>query len=122
MNNLGRCYRQGIGTSVDNKKAFELYQKAANLGNVSGINNLGYCYQNGIGTNIDNQKAFELYQIAANLDDVTSQFWLAFMYKIGKGTVRDIDQAIYWYKKPKTRSYNVHIELQNLLIIKEWFM
>ncbi|GBC21940.2 kinase-like domain-containing protein [Rhizophagus irregularis DAOM 181602=DAOM 197198] len=66
---LGKFNHLGIGISVDNQKAFELYQKAADLGNSSGINDLGYCYLNGIGTGIDKKKAFELYQKAAELDN-----------------------------------------------------
>ena len=50
---LGEFNYLGIGTSVDNQKAFELYQKAANLKNVDGMNNLGDCYQHGIGTRIN---------------------------------------------------------------------
>jgi TPR repeat protein len=34
---LGDCYFNGIGTDIDKKKAFELYQKAADLGNSSGF-------------------------------------------------------------------------------------
>src|SRR5436309_8635476 len=48
---LGEFNYLGIGTSINNQKAFELYQKAANLGNTFGISSLGYCYQYGIGTN-----------------------------------------------------------------------
>jgi TPR repeat protein len=33
MTGLGWCYEVGIGTSIDKQKAFELYQKAANLNN-----------------------------------------------------------------------------------------
>src|SRR3954447_15058895 len=34
----------GIGTRIDKKKAFELYQKAANLENIDAIVILGKCY------------------------------------------------------------------------------
>src|SRR5436190_7278040 len=64
---LGEFNQLGIETCVNKRKAFELYQKAANLGYALGMNNLGYCYQEGIGTDVDNKKAFELYQMAADL-------------------------------------------------------
>src|SRR5436190_15838187 len=54
---LGEFNQLGIGISMNYKKAFELYQKATNLGNAIGINNLGYCYRYGIGTLVDFQKA-----------------------------------------------------------------
>ena len=66
---LGEFNDLGIGTSVNKQKAFELYQKAANLGNTFGISSLGYCYQYGIGTNADKQKASELYQRAVDLSE-----------------------------------------------------
>ena len=93
INNLGYCYGNGIGTSIDKQKAFELYQEAANLGNTSGINNLGDCYYSGIGIGMDEQKAFELYQKAANLGLIAAQNNLDFMDEI-----KDANQVIYWYK------------------------
>ncbi|GBC05625.1 hypothetical protein RclHR1_06320003 [Rhizophagus clarus] len=84
---------------IDKKKAFELYQKAADLGNANGIYNLGYCYRYGIGTDIDKKKAFELYQKAANLKSNAAQYILAYMYEYGDGIIKDISKAIYWYEK-----------------------
>src|ERR1043166_4524409 len=56
---LGEFNQLGIGIDVNNKKAFELYREAADLGHAVGTNNLGFCYQEGIGTDIDKEKAFE---------------------------------------------------------------
>ncbi|GBC20659.2 kinase-like domain-containing protein [Rhizophagus irregularis DAOM 181602=DAOM 197198] len=97
---LGAFNHLGIGIDIDKKKAFELYQKSANLENATAINNLGYCYYsgighcyyNGIGTSID-------YQKAANLGFSDAQCNVAFMYKNGKGIFKNIELAIYWYKK-----------------------
>src|SRR5205823_2935706 len=80
---------KGIGTSIDKQKAFELYQKTANLGYASGINNLGNCYQNGVGTSVDKQKAFELYQKAADLGSMTGINNLGDCYRLGIGTSID---------------------------------
>jgi TPR repeat protein len=33
MHYLGNCYAYGIGTDIDSKKAYKLYQKSAELGN-----------------------------------------------------------------------------------------
>src|SRR4051794_8559320 len=63
---LGVFNYLGIETSVNEQKAFDLYLKAATLGNVLGISELGNCYKEGIGICIDNQKAFELHQKAAS--------------------------------------------------------
>ncbi|CAB4404696.1 unnamed protein product [Rhizophagus irregularis] len=96
---LGNCYDNEIGTSIDREKAFELYRKAANLGSIPGIGNLAYCYQYGIGTDISEHKAFELYQKAANLGYDIAQCRLAYMFEIGDGIDKDMDKAYHWYKK-----------------------
>ena len=44
---LGCCYRDGIGTSVDLNQAVAWFQKAADSGNVLGMTDLAYVYQNG---------------------------------------------------------------------------
>ncbi|CAB4404740.1 unnamed protein product [Rhizophagus irregularis] len=56
------CYEHAFGTNMNGQKAFELYQDAADLGNVFGIYNLGRCYRNGIGISVNIKKALELYQ------------------------------------------------------------
>ncbi|WP_410249960.1 tetratricopeptide repeat protein, partial [Acinetobacter baumannii] len=49
------------GVELNNKKAFELYSKAAEQGNEKAQNNLGAIYALGIGVNQDYKKAFEWY-------------------------------------------------------------
>src|ERR1043165_3872256 len=78
---LGAFNYLGIETSVNKKKAFELYQKAANLGNVHGISELGNCYYFGVGTNIDKQKEFGLYQKAEKLGNAAGMNNLGICYE-----------------------------------------
>ncbi|RGB39523.1 kinase-like domain-containing protein [Rhizophagus diaphanus] len=89
----------GIGTDIDERKAFELYQKAADLGNTDGINNLGYCYDVGIGTKFDKRKAFELYQKTADLGDADGINNLGYCYQYGTGTDIDEKKAFELYRK-----------------------
>ncbi|GES93409.1 kinase-like domain-containing protein [Rhizophagus clarus] len=96
---LGNFNYLGIGTDSDKKKAFELYQKAANLGNVIGINNLGYYYQSGIGTDVDKKKAFELFQMAADLRYALGINNLGNCYYFGIGTDIDKKKASELYQK-----------------------
>ncbi|GES93147.1 kinase-like domain-containing protein [Rhizophagus clarus] len=79
--NFQYCYRESIGTNINQQKAFELYQEAANLRNSLGINNLGYCYDEGIGIGINKLRAFELYQESANLGNVLGICNLAYFYE-----------------------------------------
>ncbi len=52
---IGYAYEQ-LGYKT---KAFQHYQKAAELGDIISISNLGGCYYHGIGTDVDKTKAFE---------------------------------------------------------------
>jgi len=45
---LGYFYNYGIGTSIDEQKAVELYQKAASLGNSVAQHNLANMYAYGV--------------------------------------------------------------------------
>ena len=47
MSALGSCYQQGIGTEINESKAFEWYKKAAYLGNPSAMNLVADCYEKG---------------------------------------------------------------------------
>ncbi|RGB26725.1 kinase-like domain-containing protein [Rhizophagus diaphanus] len=96
---LGVFNHVGIEINVDEQKAFELYQSAANTGHVSGIINLGFCYNNGIGTSIDNQKAFELYQKAANLGNSCGINFLGYCYQEGIGTSIDYQKAFELFQE-----------------------
>ncbi|EXX67414.1 uncharacterized protein OCT59_023840 [Rhizophagus irregularis] len=88
-----------IEINVDKKEAFELYQKAANLGNTDGINSLAFCYEDGIGTDIDKRKAFELYQKAADLGNATGITNLGRCYQYGIGTDIDKRKAFELYQQ-----------------------
>ncbi|GBC05765.1 hypothetical protein RclHR1_06410002 [Rhizophagus clarus] len=96
---LGVFNHFGIQINVNKQKAFELYQKAANLRNVSGINNLGFCYRDGIGTNINELKAFELFQKAANLGSAYGIYNLGNCYYRGLGIGSDKQKAFELYQK-----------------------
>ncbi|POG66380.1 kinase-like domain-containing protein, partial [Rhizophagus irregularis DAOM 181602=DAOM 197198] len=96
---LGKFNDLGIGVNVSEHKAFELYQKAADLGNPFGINDLGYCYKNGIGTDIDKKKAFELYQKLAELGNSMGIYNLGDCYEEGIGTDVDKKKAFELYQK-----------------------
>ncbi|CAB4404743.1 unnamed protein product [Rhizophagus irregularis] len=89
---LGYFNYHGIGIDIDEQNAFELYQKAAELGNVvvqyDLANMLGYCYEYGIGTNVNGQKAFELYQKAAELGNVVG------IYNLGRCIRMDLEPLL----------------------------
>jgi TPR repeat protein len=69
MVNLGVMYAKGMGGLTKNeRKAVELYQKAADLGSDVGKAYLGYMYEHGKGgLVIDQRRAIALYEEAARL-------------------------------------------------------
>jgi TPR repeat protein len=73
INNLGDCYYDGIGTSIDKTKAFELYQKAANLGNSTAQLNIALMYENEDGIVRDVKQAIHWYKESAEQEDRFAQ-------------------------------------------------
>ncbi|MFC5598220.1 tetratricopeptide repeat protein [Deinococcus cellulosilyticus] len=81
-------------------KALFWYEKAASLGNPSGIASVAYLISDSDAkVKKDLPRAFKLYQELALEGDRDSQFSLAEFYEKGKGTGKDLKQALFWYKK-----------------------
>ena len=56
---LAHIYMNGLGVQKDEKHAFELYLKAASLGDTHAMEHVSECYEKGIGTEIDLVKSKE---------------------------------------------------------------
>lgn len=86
-------YGQGIGTVKDEKKSFEAYQKAANLGEREAFYYLGVCYLEGKGVLQDKEKGI------AGLIKIEDQYPVA-AYLIGQyfKEKHDDQQAIQHFK------------------------
>ncbi|EXX72277.1 uncharacterized protein OCT59_023921 [Rhizophagus irregularis] len=106
---LGVFNHFGIEVSVDEQKAFELYQNAADLGNIFGITSLGYCYIKGIGASVDEQKGFELYKKASNLESVHGIYNLGNCYFYGIGTSVNEQKAFELFHKAANLEYSFGI-------------
>jgi TPR repeat protein len=77
---LGRMYYNGDGVQKDEKKAFELWQKAADQRHARAQFYLGLMYEEGWGVQQDDRKAIEWYQKAADQGDAVAKFNLGRMY------------------------------------------
>ena len=64
---LGFCYLTGKGVKLDYSKAFEYYQRAANLNSPEGIYYLALCYENGYGVSYNHDTAVNYFKKAADL-------------------------------------------------------
>ncbi|CAB4404697.1 unnamed protein product [Rhizophagus irregularis] len=96
---LGNFYYSGIGTNINKQKAFELFQKAANLGNNIAQYSLGCCYKYGHGTDKDYNKAFEFFKKSAEGEYPEGITQLGYCYFNGIGTMINKKKAFELYQK-----------------------
>ena len=80
------------------KKAFELYQKAADMGSMDAVAGLGWCYYNGNGVEKDLEKALEYYSEAADAGVARAQNNLGVMYDNGEGVNKNKVKAAELYR------------------------
>lgn len=72
---LAKLYERGTGVPVNQERALELYQAAADQDFADAINDLGFLYyQGGLGLRADPQKALTLFERAADLRHPQAQF------------------------------------------------
>ena len=86
---LGNYYHSGEdGFPQDDVKAFELYHRAGELGNVEAYCNVGYAYDFGHGVDIDEKKATHYYKLAAIGGNVNARYNLGFNEEAAGNTNR----------------------------------
>ena len=96
---LGYCYYNGLGTSVDYGEAVKWYRKAAGQNEASAMCNLGLCYELGRGVTKNLDEAVRYYRMAADLGSSAAQSNLAYCYEVGNGVAMDLYEAAKWYRK-----------------------
>ena len=87
------------GITIDYIKAFDLYKKAAEMGNKEAQFSLAYLYENGIGTSQNYPEAFRWYKKAAEQGQAYAQCNLGIMYYYGKGVAKNYPEAFRWCQK-----------------------
>lgn len=65
--NLGLCYDDGEGVSMDQEKAVYWYKKAADQGYIPAYSSLGQCYEYGSGVSKNLDEAIYWYKKAADV-------------------------------------------------------
>ena len=91
---LGSCYNNGnLGLVPSLKKAAQLYQRAADLGDVMAICNLGIFYRSGRGVKLDKKKAVKYFRMAADRGNASAQFNLGNSFHDGHGVAQDQAEA-----------------------------
>ena len=97
---LGMLYFRGIGTELNDEKAFENFIKAHQQQpkDASIQEQLGIMYEFGLGTNVDAYRAFDFYHKAAEQGKPYSQYRLAYFYDVGKVASQNKEMALAYYK------------------------
>ncbi len=116
---LGRIYFYGIGnTKIDLKKACDLMQEAAHLGDLEACHFLGARYVYGIdGFVKDPIKAEKYLNIAANKGFPDSQFLLGLNYVLGVQLQRNTDRGLeLLHKAAEQGNRNAHSFLGEVYI------
>lgn len=81
---------------ADQKKGFELLNKAYELGDKKALCNIGIAYKRGIGTVKDAQKAIEYYERAYQEGINDAAYNLYLLYSDGTALEPDNEKADYW--------------------------
>lgn len=81
------------------KKALELFQKAAQLGDAIAARECGKMYYKGSGTPVDKKKALEYFLQSAERNDPDAQFLCGLMYYYGEGVSSNRAVAKEWLTK-----------------------
>merc|ERR1711865_1320546 len=93
-------YSEGLGVKQSDKKAVELYEKAAKRGHANAQYNLGVSYDQGIhGLTQSSKRAIEYYTLAAEQGHEKAQFNLGNMYADGNGIEQSYSKAREWWTK-----------------------
>lgn len=105
FNETANNYYYGLNVEQDYAKAFEWYEKAAQLGYDEAQINLGHLYEEGKGVTKDVSKAIEHYRLAADQGSERAQAILGDKYQQGLGVPRDYDEARRWFEKALEQGY-----------------
>ena len=94
---LAEDFRHGKNGQKENLPlAYQLYDAAAECGDIEARTKVAYCLYNGIGIEKDTQRAFALYEQLANEGNEKGMANIGLIYCKGEGVQKDIQKAIYW--------------------------
>ena len=102
---LGFMYRNGLGVLQNDTTAFELYRKAADLGDPEGQNSLGFMYRQNVVVPRNDSIAVIWFRKSAEQDYAPGQANLGFMYKGGYGVPQDCNEAVKWLSKAAEKKH-----------------
>ena len=104
---------------ADQKKACELYERAAHLGYAIAQGRLGNNYFDGKGVKKDNQKSFFYTLLAANFGDSQAQHNVSNRYGDGEGVNKSLEKRIMWLHKAAAQG--LILSINTLILIDSTF-
>jgi hypothetical protein len=105
QNNLAIMYAKGRGVPLDEGRAVELWEQAAENGHVAAKFNLALSYFNGVGVPADRNVAVTWFHHAAADGVADAQFALGQLYRQGVGVSQDLGLARGWYEKAAAQGH-----------------
>ena len=105
QNDLGIAYLLGKGVEKNRKKAFEIFKKSNDQGNIVAGYYMGICLGSGDGVEQNKEKAVYYIQKAADEGLVEAENTLAGIYFTGEGVEKDEAKAISILKKASDKKY-----------------
>lgn len=103
---LADMYSFGLGKSHSFERAYNLYQKAAELGNLEAMCDLGYMYLVGQGVEIDKAKSAYWYKKSADLGYVHSMRDIGQSYLYGEGVDKNGELAVKYLSLASENNYS----------------
>lgn len=103
---LADMYSFGLGKEQNFSKAFALYKKAAELGNLEAMCDLGYMYLVGQGVAIDKAQSSYWYKKSADLGYVHSMRDIGQNYLHGDGVDKDAENAVRYFAFASQNNYS----------------
>ncbi len=94
---LGTMYSEGQGVAQDEKRGFELIQKAATADYTPAQSMLARLYAGGRGVTRDNDKSIQWARRAADKGDALSQYIMGLRSAEGWGVPKDPQEALPWF-------------------------
>ena len=99
LNELGRCYQEGLGVSKNEKKSLSYFEHGASFESPPCLVSLGKCFEKGIGVEPNMKKAFAIFKRVSGTQDPDGLYNLGRCYENGIGVEVNQAKALELYQR-----------------------
>jgi uncharacterized protein len=104
--NIGLIFKDD-SQAQDFEKAYEYFDKAAQLGDHQSIYAVAYMHYKGLGCAQDYSKAFDFFKKGAYLRRSNSMYFYGLCWRNGYGVSANVDSANYWLERAAKKGYRM---------------